>query len=90
MSPRSVISAGTNLARLGSAVARRPRLWGAAIAAGRSHLPPGWWRQRPFLPLPDRAWMRFRIETAYGGDGSAPIEVDDAITWLEWCHRFPR
>ncbi|MCP3987738.1 MAG: hypothetical protein GY724_01575 [Actinomycetia bacterium] len=90
ISPRAVISAGADLVQLGSAVIRRPRLWGTTIAAARSHLPSSWWRRRPFMPLPDRAWMRFRIETAYGGDGSAPLQVDDVITWLEWHRRFPR
>ncbi len=90
ISPRSAISAGANLAHIGSAVVLRPRLWRAAIAASRSHLPSRWWCHRPFLPLPDRAWMRFRVETAYGGDGSAPLQVDDVVNWLEWCRRFPR
>jgi hypothetical protein len=83
-------STGANLARVGMAVMGRPRLWASALGATRSHLPDRWWRRRPFLPLPDRAWMQFRMETAYGGDGSGPLQVDDVVTWLEWRRRFPR
>ena len=41
------------------------------------------WSRRPFLPLPDPDWMAFRMTTAYG-DPSAPLVVDDVITWLRW------
>jgi hypothetical protein len=47
------------------------------------HVPSGWYRRAPFLPVPDRAWLRFRLVTAYGDPGHAP-EPDDVITWLEW------
>jgi len=45
----------------------------------------GWWRRRPFLPVPDASLMRFRMITAYGGDGSGVPEPDDLVAWLEWC-----
>jgi hypothetical protein len=45
---------------------------------------PGWWRRPPFLPLPDRAYLRFRLVTAYGGDGRPPTP-DDLIAYLRWC-----
>lgn len=67
-----------------AAVARRPSLWSAAIGAVMDLAPAGWWRQPPFLPLPDDDWLRFRLETAYGGDGTGPIRSEDLITWLEW------
>lgn len=37
----------------------------------------------PFLPIPDRAYLRFRLETQYGADG-APAPRDLA-TYLRWC-----
>lgn len=67
----------------GRAVARRPALWRAALRQARVLVPTGWWRRRPFLPLPDRDWMAFRLTTAYG-DPAAPIVADDLVTWLEW------
>ncbi|MFV0523954.1 MAG: hypothetical protein ACK5RL_05590 [Acidimicrobiales bacterium] len=69
------------------ALAVRPRLWPTAVAAGWSLVPRHWWRHRPFLPLPDRRWLRFRTVTAYGGSGAA-LGADDVITWLEWRRRF--
>jgi hypothetical protein len=66
-----------------AAVAARPRLWPAALRQARALVVPGWWRRRPFLPVPDRAWLRFRMTTAYG-DPDARIDVDDLLTWLAW------
>jgi hypothetical protein len=45
--------------------------------------PPRWWATRPFLPVPDRAWMRFRLETQYGDPAHPPVPRD-VVTWLEW------
>jgi hypothetical protein len=44
---------------------------------------PRWWRRAPFLPLPDAAYLRFRLETQYGRDG-APA-AGDLVTYLTWC-----
>lgn len=66
-----------------AAIAARPRLWPAAVRQARALVPPGWWRRRPFLPLPDTAWLRFRMTTAYG-DGGADVDVEDLLTFLAW------
>lgn len=65
------------------AVVARPRLWPAALRQARVLVPSGWWRRAPFLPVPDRAWLRFRLTTAYG-DPDAPLGADDLVTWLAW------
>jgi hypothetical protein len=65
------------------AVASRPRLWLPGARAYIAHVPNGWYLRRPFLPVPDRAWMRFRLQTAYGDPDRAP-DADDVVTWLEW------
>jgi hypothetical protein len=75
-------------ARLAMALLARPRLWPAAVAAAWSLAPRAWWRRRPFLPLPDRRWMEFRLATAYGASGK--LRQDDLVAWLEWRQRFPR
>ncbi len=78
---------------VGRALVARPDLWATAITAGLSLAPNGWWRRRPFLPLPDRDWLRFRLVTAYGGDGrlddESPFRPEDLITWLEWRKHWP-
>jgi hypothetical protein len=65
------------------AVAARPRLWPAAFRQGRALVPPGWWRRAPFLPVPDRHWIGFRMTTAYG-DPAARLVADDVVAWLAW------
>ena len=69
--------------RAAAALVRRPHLWAPALRQARALVPVGWWRRRPFLPVPDRAWLRFRMTTAYG-DAGAPLDVEDLLTWLAW------
>ena len=66
------------------AVIRHPNLWFTAASAAIGLAPRGWWRHAPFVPLPDPAWLKFRLETAYGGDGNSTLRPDDLITWLQW------
>lgn len=62
----------------------RPGLWWAALGALRRMAAPGWWRNRPYLPLPaDRLWA-FRMVTAYGRPDAVP-EAADVISYLQWC-----
>lgn len=35
-----------------------------------------WWRRPPFLPIPDRDYMRWRMHTAYGDDDAVPPPRD--------------
>lgn len=71
------------------AVLRRPDLWATALRQLRVLAAPGWWRRPPFLPLPDAAYLRFRMVTAYGGEGDEPPTVDDLVTYLHWCRAWP-
>ncbi|MDH4278571.1 MAG: hypothetical protein OEZ14_04535 [Acidimicrobiia bacterium] len=78
--------------RAAVALRSRPDLWSTAIGSYRSLVPNRWWRSRPFLPLPDADWLRFRLVTAYGGDGSGVdggIAPDDLVLWLEWRRAWP-
>lgn len=75
-----------NLRRLALAVGRRPSLWSTAVRQLFVLAPRGWWRRRPFLPLPDPDYLAFRLQTMYG-DGSHEAEPDDLITYLTWVRR---
>ena len=77
-------------ARAALAVARRPSLWGVAARQAQVLSRPGWWRRPPFLPVPDRAYLRFRMQTAYGGDGAGAPTPDDLVTYLRWSRSYPR
>jgi hypothetical protein len=55
--------------------------------------PPGWWRRRPYLPVPDDRYWRFRLETSNGGDGTippSPSEVVDVLAWTTDMRRHAR
>jgi hypothetical protein len=72
------------LARLGAAVAGTPSLWRTAIRQWRRTTPPGWWRRRPFLPVPPAEYLHFRLVTQYG-DADHPVEPADVLNYLAWC-----
>jgi hypothetical protein len=73
---------------IAGAVARRPSLWPTAARQVRRLAPARWWARRPFLPVPDRDWLRFRAETQYGDPDRRPAP-EDVVTWLEWIRRSP-
>lgn len=77
-----------SLAAMAGAVVRRPSLWPTALVQIRRLAVRGWWRRPPFLPLPSPDYLRFRLETQYGGD-QVP-EPGDVVTYLEWCRAFDR
>jgi len=61
----------------------RPRLWAVGLRQVRRLARPRWWRTPPFLPVPDRDYVRFRLETQYGTDGRP--DPQDLVEYLEWC-----
>lgn len=42
-----------------------------------------WWRTAPFLPVPDREYLRWRMHTAYGDDDAVP-PARDVIGFARW------
>jgi hypothetical protein len=70
------------------AVAPRPTLWWAALAALVRLARRGWWHRAPFLPVPGPLYWRFRLVTAFGGDGSTKeMTSADVVAYLQWCRR---
>lgn len=47
-----------------------------------------WWAQVPFLPIPARDYVRWRMYTAYGDHDAVP-PVEDVIRYARWAARFP-
>lgn len=43
----------------------------------------GWLRKAPFLPVPDSAYLRWRMVTAYGDEAAVP-PVEDVIRFARW------
>jgi hypothetical protein len=67
------------------AVARHPSVWATGARQALVLAAPGWWRRPPFLPMPTREYLRFRMQTAYGGTGDREPDPDDVVTYLHWC-----
>jgi len=74
-------------ARVVAAVVRRPWLWATTVAVTLRLARPGWWRRPPFLPLPDPDYLRFRLETQYGGSGTRDPDPHDLVDYMEWCRQ---
>lgn len=45
-----------------------------------------WYRRFPFLPLPDRDYVRWRMDTAYGSPDAVPPAVD-VERYAHWATR---
>ena len=84
-----VVSAVGLSGRSLAAVAAHPSLWVTAVRQANRLARPGWWRRPPFLPTPDRDYMRFRLETQYG-DTTHPAAGDDLVAYLRWCKALNR
>ncbi len=82
------MTARLGLVPVAVAVVVRPRLWPVALRQAVRLAPSGWWRRPPFLPVPDPAYLRFRLQTQYGDATRAP-DPADLIAYLDWCRRFP-
>ncbi len=85
------MSWGRDVVVVARAVVPRPGLWGASAGALFRMARRGWWHRAPFMPLPGEAYWRFRLVTAYGGDGgdgrAAELTPDDVVAFLRWCQR---
>jgi hypothetical protein len=68
-------------------LARHPGLWPTALVQAGRLSRPGWWRRPPFVPVPDRDYLRFRLETQYGRAGlaSGALDPNDLVVYLRWC-----
>ena len=42
-----------------------------------------WYRRPPFLPLPPRDYIRWRMLTAYGDEEAVP-PLDDVVRFARW------
>lgn len=79
----------TGVLAAAGAVARRPGLWPTAVCQALVLAPDRWWARRPFLPLPDRRYLRFRLVTQYG-DADHPPVARDVVDYLTWCQQMRR
>ncbi len=48
-----------------------------------------WYRRAPFLPLPPRDYIRWRMYTAYGSEDAVP-PLEDVVRFARWRRRLLR
>jgi hypothetical protein len=75
--------------RVVAAVAAHPRLWPTAVRQGWRLVPNRWWTRAPYLPVPSRSYLEFRLLTHYGETSHRP-EPDDVLNYLRWCRNWQR
>lgn len=68
---------------------RRPWLWPALLSAAWAFRPRDWYRRPPFLPLPSKAYMRWRMETGYGEPDAVP-PADEIARFVTWSAEMRR
>ena len=77
----SWLSLGATLAWRG---ARNPRTALALVRVAWRFRARGWYRRFPFLPLPARDYLRWRMYTAYGDGGAIP-PAEDVVRYARWA-----
>lgn len=60
-----------------------PRLAMDLLKTGWAFRRRDWWQRAPFLPLPDRTYLRWRMYTAYADEDAVP-PVEDVIGFARW------
>src|SRR5262245_18561930 len=80
---RMAHSCGSLTAALIARALINPRLAVDRFRTGWAFRRRGWWKQPPFLPLPDREYLRWRMYTAYGEEDAVP-PVEDVIAFARW------
>lgn len=83
MNDSSTGSWGGLLATLTIRALLSPRLALDLVRTGWAFRRRGWYRRPPFVPLPDRRYLRWRMYTAYGDPEAVPPAVD-VIRFARW------
>ncbi|MBI3982156.1 MAG: hypothetical protein HY337_04545 [Gemmatimonadetes bacterium] len=65
----------------------RPRLALDLVSLAWAFRRRDWYRRPPFLPVPPREYVRWRMYTAYGDERAVP-PVDDVIRFATWRRRL--
>jgi hypothetical protein len=60
-----------------------PRLAVDLVRLAWSFRARAWYRHAPFLPLPPREYMRWRMFTAYGDEDAVP-PLEDVVRFARW------
>jgi hypothetical protein len=83
LDPRYAGSWGALAGRLVLRALVNPRLAVDLVRTAWAFRRRGWWRTAPFLPLPDRTYLRWRMYTAYASEDAVP-PVEDVVRFARW------
>jgi hypothetical protein len=75
--------------RLAGLALRRPSTLPYVVQAAWAFRARDWYRRFPFLPLPPRSYIRWRMETAFGDPEAVP-SPNDLERYLVWASRMRR
>ena len=67
---------------------RHPRTGVALLRVGWRFRARDWYRRFPYLPVPDRSYVRWRMYTAYGDDKFVP-PAEDIVRYARWAVKKP-
>jgi hypothetical protein len=67
---------------------RNPSVGLSLVRVGWRFRRRGWFKRFPFLPLPAREYLRWRMHTAYGRDDAVP-PAEDIVRYARWATRKP-
>lgn len=84
--PKEIV---TLYAKIAQMAVRRPRTIPYLIRAAWAFRARDWYRRPPFLPLPPRSYLRWRLDTAYG-DPEADPPIDELERYIVWSARMRR
>lgn len=77
----SWVGLGASLAWRG---VRSPRTASALVRVGWRFRARGWYKRFPFLPLPAKDYLRWRMYTAFGDEAHVP-SADDVVRYARWA-----
>ena len=88
----SAADGGSWLRLMGHLVARaavNPRLAVDLVRTAWAFRTRGWYRSAPFLPVPPREYIRWRMHTAYGDESAVP-SIEDVVRFARWRREVMR
>lgn len=71
------------LVRLAGRAVVNPRLAVDLLRTAWAFRRRDWWKRPPFLPLPDRTYLRWRMYTAYADEDAVP-PAEDVVRFARW------
>ncbi len=73
--------------RMAGLALRRPGVIPHLLGAAWAFRARGWYGRAPFLPLPSRAYLSWRMDTAYGDPDAVPTD-EELERFLRWGSRM--